>query len=613
MTSGTRGVDDIVRELVATVTAPSSARRVQHELVAACTESGHLGLGAAADVHLATVRAAALDFDGALTLCERALESLDSLGGASSALPELAWWFEFVYGDVLDELGHEQEAAHHLRRAVGFTVARGQTAEWSRVTTRLMWVRRRQGDARETVALLRELVERIGGAPLVVDAAVGEVLRWLGRADSAVAYHRRCLDSPVEPVVEVRNLRELARSLVAAGHLDDAERYYDLASAKHVEIEPTAHEEFLMAQVAFELAIGQQDYVAAESAIERASAAIPTGPNPYHNRCDMARAITCVHSGRPELARPVLDAMSEQGLGRDNVAIVHRLRSVVAEHHGEFRQAVAELRAAEKILIDRYLATPALLQIEGELAEARSPRQEAFIMPSRRSDFSREEASREQLLLAAAKDLRGPISVFEIGTELLESASIPDDRVTALFGRGLAEMELVVAEMHDIDRRQTSSSTVAFHEGVLAAVDTIRPILDARHITIEVPAAGASAGRLPGTCRRGLTSLLAIVARAADASTHIGMSVRDDPDTGPGGVTLEITAAVARSAQADATTDEDDEPTRSLLSATAGAPSSWALANELLGTVATTRVSRDSDTVVRVGVLFAPPAVSECT
>lgn len=535
---------------------------------------------AAAQVAAAAAHLTEFEFDAALEACVAA-----AAHAANGPLPPLLQWrIAHVHSSVLDELGQFAAAARQSDAAVALAESHHLDDAWVQSLGKRIWIARQQGDARLAAGCLQQLTERMSPDVHSVCAAVASTLAWLGRPETALYYARRCLTLPADADERVRDHRELARVLARLDHRDEAAQQLELARAALPAAGSTRADRYMMLYAEYQLAVARGDHRTAEqTATEAAESVLPDAANLRRHQALLGLARVYRDSGRFDAMADTVAAIDTFRLGGEHRAHALRLEALAAERLGDWPTAADRLAAAREILAARYLAMPTVLLIEAELAVA-DPL-DVELAPGARArrvaEFNRAVASRDQLLLAAAKDLRGPIAVFEMGAELLDEPDVDSRRVTALIERGLTEMELVLDQLRhvaDDDAPEVSLSPTDLATSLQHAVASITAVAAAREIAIRVGGLGDSR-RAPTNAAeihvrthpytRALTTALALATRAAHRGTTLAATV----DTGrePQCVTIDVECSVTTGEAPDA-----------LTAPTAGGPTTWGLATALV-------------------------------
>jgi tetratricopeptide (TPR) repeat protein len=530
---------------------------------------------ASAHVDAATAHLVEFEFDAALEACGAATACSER----GSLPPLLDWQIAHVHCSVLEELGQFAAAARQADAAVALADLHHLEEAWVRSLGKRIWIARQQGDARLAARCLRQLTERLSPESHSVCAVVASTLVWLGRPETALYYARRCLDLATSADDRVRDHRELARVFARLDQRDEAAHHLELARAALPAAGTRRAERYMMLYAEYQLAMSRGDTATAErAAAQAADVVLPDVDNLRRHQALLGLAKVYRDSGRLDAMADTIASVDTHRLGGEHRALALQLEAAAAERLGDWRTSADRLAAAREILASRYLAMPTVLLIEAELAVA-GPLA-ADLAPggraSRVAEFNRAIASRDQLLLAAAKDLRGPIAVFEIGAELLREPDVDGGRVTALIERGLTEMELVLDQLRHAadDGPAGQPPTVDLGALLQHAAATTAAVAAARGLDVRVTEAGTPGPVEPGErahpFARALTTALALAVRAAPRDTVLAAAVTTT-EGAPQRVTIDIDCSVTVGSAPDA-----------LTAPTAGGPTAWGLATALV-------------------------------
>jgi tetratricopeptide (TPR) repeat protein len=533
---------------------------------------------ASAQVAAAAAHLVEFEFDAALTACVAATACATD----GPLPPQLEWQIAHAHASVLDELGQFAAAARQADAAIALADSHHLGEAWVQSLAKRIWIARQQGDARLAATSLRQLTERMSPDSHPVCAVVASALAWFGRPETALHYARRCLTLATTADERVRDHRELARVLARLDHREDAAHELELARAALPATGTTRAERYMMLYAEYQVAVARHDTRTAErTAAEAADVVLPDVDNLRRHQALLGLARVYRDSGRLDAMAETIATVDTHRLGGEHRAHALRLEAVAAERVGDWPTAADRLAMAREIFAARYLAMPTVLLIEAELAVADPLAAE--LAPGARAgrvaDFNRAVASRDQLLLAAAKDLRGPIAVFEMGAELLGEPDVDSGRVTALIERGLTEMELVLDQLRHADDVGTAEQpSTDLRTSLQHAIASVASVASARTIDIRVTGAGDPRAPHPGSGEpddrkhpftRALTTALALATRAARANTVLAAAVAAGRE--PQRVTIDVECSVTSGGAPDA-----------LTAPTAGGPTTWGLATALV-------------------------------
>lgn len=544
------------------------------EVLAKCHAADDPLLRAAAHTRVASLHLLEFRFEAAEAECLAAAEFLGAAtaaGGGRAPLidaVQLRCWADYVYAEVLDELGRFDAAAARVDAAVALADEHRLEATWGRALSKRVWIARQQGDARGAAAMLRQLAARLSPRSHTLCAALGSTLAWLGRPETALAYARRCLTLPEGHGRRARDHRDLAHVLIRLGSFAEARHHLDAAAAALAAHPPTRAGAYMLMYAEYHLAITTGDWDLAAGIAGNASIGL-RGDNLRRHQALLGLARAQRESGRLEAAARTL-AMADIGrLGAENRALGLRIEAGLAESRGDWEASATALREAREILALRHLALPLVLLVEAELGVA-DPSLDGLPGGSigAATEFNRALATRDQLLMAAAKDLRGPIAVFELGAELLTDPEVDTGRIATLVERGLVEMELLVEQLRPpAPHGDVSAGAPTLSEALGTALATAGPIAEARRVAVAVtgaceqPLAGGA-----GVVAAALTTLTALLVRAAVPGQGVVVTVADDPPV------VSFVVAVEPPLRAGW------GPVDAITAVTAGAPTGWALA-----------------------------------
>lgn len=597
-----------------------------------------------ADAHLdrAAELLARFEFTAAREACAAAAVHAHST--TSDSTPYTHWRLSHLRADVFDELGEFARAAVYADRAAAIADANHLEECWAYSVGKRIWIARQEGDARLAADRLRQLADRLSPNSHWLCAVLGSTLSWLGRPETALYYARRCLALPAPHLSRARDHRELARVLTRLGHLDEAREHLDRVAESMTGHPPSVAERYM-------LLLAEAHLARAQGAPERAArlfaeaAELPADPcNLRRHQALLGLARAHADAGQLDAVAATLEKVDWLPLGAEHRARALRLRAALAERAGDWEAAAALLADAREILASRYLALPTVLLIEAELAVA-DPLA-AHLSPgppeSGTSAFNRAIASRDHLLMGVAKDLRGPIAVFELGAELLDRPDVEADKVGELIERALTEMHLLVDQLRHAEVLTAASawsdelapangpSTVvtpgSLGRAAAAAAAAVAPVASARRVVLDVQGVdvqgvdgarpelsdpeliGGDAEPEPDDLlERAFDTLLALAVRAATPGSTVHV------DAAPDRLTIELEAGDA--AQSGRAMLLSRTAAQRLTAPTAGGPSSWRLANALLAQRGAGAAAESVDAQrVRVVVTLAPapvPAASD--
>jgi len=576
--------------------------------LALCRASTDPVLQAAAHVHTAAAHLLQFRFEQARAECTAAEELL---GGATGSSPrdrvvdavQVECWAGYVHAEVLDELGHYDAAADRVDASAELADAHRLELSWARAVSKRIWIARQQGDAGHAAALLRELAARLSPRSHLLCAALGSTLAWLGRPETALSYAQRCLTLPGGQGRRARDHRDLARVLTRLERFDEARHQLDLATVELSRQPPTLAGRFLLQYARYELALALGEHDRACAIAVAAAHGIGGRDSLRRHLVLLALAHAQGKSGRIAAMTPTLAMIDTERLGAEHRALARRLEAAVAESQGDWRRAAEALGEARQILASRHLAIPVVLLIEAELAVA-DPFATDLIpgaAEGRAAEFNRALATRDQLLMAAAKDLRGPIAVFELAADLLGEPDVDGERLAVLVERGLAEMELLVGQLRDteLDASADGRDPDAGHAldvVVGDALTRVAPIAAARKVELVVTGGTqATVERATAAVCSALTSVLALTIRAAPRGGTVSVAVTHTEPR----ITIELTA--------DGAAPSGWAAVDSITASTAGGPTVWALAATQLADAGGQLAATCTDTG-RVRITFATSA-----
>jgi len=555
------------------------------DFVAACAADPDPLVQAAGFAHRAGAHRAELDLEAAWAACEQATELAAQRTGHGN--PQLHWWVFQVRGNVLGDAGRFAEAQAEIHAAAAIAEQHQLWPAWRRSIAKLVWIARRAGDSGEMVALLRRLVGTMPADSHDLNSALGRTLVWLGRPVTGLGYLRRCLDHPASPHARIRDHQRLASVLSVLDRHPEAAAELELARQLHAGVTITSADRYQQALVEFEYALAVDDQAAAHAAATAMVAATEGTNTSRSHAARTALLIAQVNRGDDAAAAASLTGIDPAMLGADHRAQLLTAMATLAKRGGDWEGAAAALGEVYEIVSRRHLAMTTLLQIEAELAAR--PAIADVGVSSQIAEFDRAMATRDEMLLAAAKDLRGPIATFEMGADLLARGEVDSDRIERLLERGAAEMQLLLEQLADLEpaelrpavRPEQGSHDLlgGIGRAVARAWRAVEPVAVARQIGLVAVAplvAVADAERLRrptrDPARRALTTLMSVAVRAARPGSSLivavdpsGQGVQFDVDVEPG--TPGATAVEALTAPA------------------AGAPSWWLTAERLLATV----------------------------
>lgn len=526
--------------------------------------------------HLAEFR-----FHAALAASTTAVELLGDPADDDAA--KVACWAWHVRAEALDELGDHTSAGAAAETSAALAEAHGLELAWARALERRIWIARQQGDGVAAAAFLRQLAGRLSPRSHLLCAALGNTLSWLGRLDSALIYAQRCLALPGGQGHRARAHRDLARVLTRLGRFDEARHHLELMAADLAKRPPTLAGTFMLRYAEYHLALASGDDATAERIAVEAIASVADPTNPRRHLSQLSLGRVRAKQGRIDAMWEALAGIDVDRLGAGHRALALRLEAAAATHTADWRRAARALGQARDLLATRYAATPAVLMIEADLAVA-DPFA-ADLMPGGGdgaiSEFNRALATRDQLLMAAAKDLRGPIGVFELGAELLADPDVDGARVAGLVERGLAEMELLISQLRDTElgadagsrpgREGDGVATRPLAEVLAAAAAHVAPIAADRNVTVDIDPEGTDPNARVGTALAPVvTSVLALAVRGARRGSTVTVTARR-------GAPIEIELVAGDGAPVGWTALD------SITAATAGGPTAWRLAANQLG------------------------------
>lgn len=554
------------------------AQVLDAELAAACAADPDPRVRAVGHTYRATVHRARVELAAALAESELAVGLMGHLPGNR---PIAEWWAFQVYGDVLDEYARFETAAVALHRALELAEGNHMWTAFQRTIGKLVWLARRQGDSAEMVRLLRRLVNNTSTDAHSLNAAVGSALGWLGRPAASVVYLERALACPGTDIQHARDHRVLASALRTLGRTGEAAGHVARSRTLLGSTPAGAREYFHLAQVEFEQSYARGEFATAERHVREMLDLAPGPDNPLHNDARVCLMLSQVGGGDTASAAATLAQIDPTRLGAEARAFMLWGAATIAERRRDWIAAAEALDEVHQIASRRYLATATVLQIEAELAARTTGLRAREAGPI--TAFNRALTTHDQLLMAAAKDLRGPIATFEIGTDLLAAGEVETDRIVRLLDRGAAEMELLLDQLAELEPTEPPLEApdvfdpavrVAMIDSSLArAWQAVAPVATGRQLGLEthspLTAAAEVAPRGPrDPAFRALTSVLAVLVRAAVPGTWITASL-PDPDQG---LLVEVTVEGS----------DDPNPVSALTRATAGGPGWWLQAEELL-------------------------------
>lgn len=553
------------------------------EALAACRASGDPLLRAAAHTYAASGHLAEFRFGDALDACVAA-ESLLADTAFEQPADERAFvdpalvrsWTAHTHADALDELGRFDEAAERARAAAELADAHRLERPWARAVSKQIWIARQQGDAGHAATLLRQLAGRLAPSSHLLCAALGSTLAWLGRPETALAYSLRCLTLPGGQGRRARDHRDLAGVYMRLDRLTEARQHLDRAAAELALMPTTCAGRFMLVYAEYHFALASGDFGGAAAIAGRAAGEVSDSGNLRRHLALLAVARAQRDGGDLAAMAATLARVDVGRLGAEHRALALRLDADAAQASGDLGRAAAALGEARRILASRYLAIPTVLLIEAELAVADpfAPEWGPGSTRGRVFEFNRAVASRDQLLMAAAKDLRGPIAVFELGAELLADPDVDGARVAQLIERGLTEMQLLVEQLRDFeagpaadDRPAASEPLESLDALVDVAITRVDPIASSRQVTVAIVDDSQSPANVaPEVVTSALTSVLALAVRAAEPETTVTVGrVGGTPR-----VIIELAAA--------GTAPIGWAAVDSITSPTAGGPTTWQFA-----------------------------------
>lgn len=583
-------------------------------MLAACRASPDPLLRAAARVFTAGEHLAEFRFDEALDDCRHAESLLTGTRperpGAMRPFIDAALirsWAAHTHASALDELGRFDEASERARAAAELADAHRLERSWARAVSKQIWIARQQGDAGHAATLLRQLAGRLSPSSHLLCAALGSTLTWLGRPEMALAYAERCLTLPGGQGRRARDHRDLARVYLRLGRLADARVQLDRAAAELALASETCAGRFMLAYAEYHFALASGDTDGATRIATEAAASVST-PDNLRRHLALLAVARAQHSGGDLPAMTATLARTDVArLGAEHRALALRLDADAAQATGDLRRAVASLGEARQILASRYLAIPTVLLIEAELAVADpfAPEWGPGSTRGRVFEFNRAVASRDQLLMAAAKDLRGPIAVFELGAELLAEPDVDGTRVAQLIERGLTEMQLLVEQLRESEAGPAApgSATPApqplepLDALVDVAVTRVEPIAASRQVAVAIVDGTETPIEVaPDLVASALSAVLALAVRAAEHGSTVTIGRTGDTPR----VTIELAAA--------GTAPIGWAAVDSITSPTAGGPTTWQFAaSQLAGLGGGLSAAWAASGRLRVTVDAAPP------